>query len=118
MSKGMFICYPKCSTCQKAKKFLDNNKIEYIERHIVTNTPSYEELKKIIEASKIDINKFFNTSGLLYRSMNLKEKLKEMSYEEKIKLLASDGMLIKRPIFITENMILIGFKEAEWKSLI
>lgn len=118
MAKNIFICYPKCSTCQKAKKFLDSNKIEYTERHIVTDTPSYDELKKIIELSKIDINKFFNTSGILYRSLNLKEKLKELSYEEKIKLLASNGMLIKRPILISDKMILIGFKEPEWKSLI
>ncbi len=112
-----FINYPKCSTCQKARKFLDENKIKYNDRHIVTDTPSYDELKKIIEKSGLPVSKFFNTSGLLYRSMNLKEELKNSSDDEKIKLLASNGMLIKRPILIKKDMVLLGFKEEEWKKL-
>lgn len=114
----IFIHYPKCSTCQKAKKFLDENNIKYTERHIVTETPTYEELKAIIEASALPVNKFFNTSGLLYRSMGLKEELKNCSDDEKIRLLSSNGMLIKRPLLIKGNKVLVGFKEDEWKSLI
>lgn len=115
--KYIFINYPKCSTCQKAKKFLDENKIQYTNRHIVTETPSYEELKEIIQKSGLSVSKFFNTSGLLYRSMNLKEELKNCSDDEKIKLLASNGMLIKRPILVKNNIVLVGFKEEEWKKL-
>ena len=114
---NIFIHYPKCTTCQKAKKFLDDNNIKYTERHIVTETPTYEELKNIIEDSGLPVSKFFNTSGLLYRSMNLKEELKSSSDDEKIRLLASNGMLIKRPILITKNKILLGFKEDEWKEI-
>lgn len=113
----IFINYPKCSTCQKAKKFLDEHNIKYTERHIVTETPTYEELKSIIENSGLPISKFFNTSGLLYRSMNLKEELKNSTDDEKIKLLASNGMLIKRPILIKKDKVLLGFKEDEWKDL-
>lgn len=113
----LFINYPKCSTCQKAKKFLDENNIKYTERHIITETPTYEELKAIIKASGLSVNKFFNTSGLLYRSMNLKEELKVCSDDDKIKLLASDGMLIKRPILVKKDFVLIGFKEDEWKKI-
>ena len=112
-----FICYPKCSTCQKAKKFLDDKKIKYEEKHIVTETPTYEELKKIIEESKLPVSKFFNTSGMLYRSMNLKEELKACSDDDKIRLLASNGMLIKRPILICKNKVLVGFKKEEWEEL-
>lgn len=114
---NIFIHYPKCTTCQRAKKFLDDNNIKYIERHIVTETPTYEELKNIIEDSGLPVSKFFNTSGLLYRSMNLKEELKSSSDDEKIRLLASNGMLIKRPILIMKNKILLGFKEDEWKEI-
>ncbi len=114
---NIFIHYPKCTTCQRAKKFLDDNNIKYTERHIVTETPTYEELKNIIEDSGLPVSKFFNTSGLLYRSMNLKEELKSSSDDEKIRLLASNGMLIKRPILITKNKILLGFKEDEWKEI-
>ena len=114
---NIFITYPKCSTCQKAKKFLDENKITYTERHIITETPSYEELKKIIEDSGLPVNKFFNTSGMLYRSMNLKEELKYCSDDDKIRLLSSNGMLIKRPILVTKNKVLIGFKKEEWEEL-
>lgn len=113
----IFICYPKCTTCQRAKKFLDENKIKYTEKHIVTETPTYEELKAIIEASGLPVSKFFNTSGLLYRSMNLKEELKLSSNDEKIRLLASNGMLIKRPILVKKNKVLVGFKEDEWNEL-
>ncbi len=112
-----FINYPKCSTCQKAKKVLDDNNIKYIDRHIVTDTPSYEELKNIIESSGLPVSKFFNTSGLLYRSMNLKEELKNSSDDEKIRLLASNGMLIKRPILISKDTVLVGFKEDEWEKI-
>lgn len=112
-----FIAYPKCSTCQKAKKFLDEKGIKYIERHIVTETPTYEELKEIIENSGLSVNKFFNTSGMLYRSMNLKEELKNSTDEEKIRLLASNGMLIKRPLLIKNKKVLLGFKKEEWDEL-
>lgn len=112
----LFIEYPKCSTCRKAKKWLLDNNIEFTDRNIVEDTPTREELKKWIKESKKDIKKFFNTSGLKYKELNLKEKLINMTDEEKIKLLSSDGMLIKRPLVITENKILTGFKEEEWKE--
>ena len=115
--KYVFINYPKCSTCQKARKWLQANKIEFIDRNIITETPTYEELTAIIEASGLPVSKFFNTSGMLYRSMNLKEELKSASDEEKIRLLASNGMLIKRPILVKRNKVLVGFKEDEWKEL-
>ncbi|MEA5085428.1 MAG: arsenate reductase family protein [Lachnospiraceae bacterium] len=113
----LFLEYPKCSTCQKAKKWLDEHKIEYTDRHIVENNPKPEELKNWIEKSGVPIKKFFNTSGLLYKSMGLKDKLNEMTFEEQIVLLASNGMLVKRPIVIGENIILVGFKEIEWHRL-
>lgn len=113
----LFLEYPKCSTCQKAKKWLDEHKIEYTDRHIVENNPKPEELKNWIEKSGVPIKKFFNTSGLLYKSMGLKDKLNEMTFEEQIELLASNGMLVKRPIVIGENIILVGFKEIEWDRL-
>lgn len=113
----IFINYPKCTTCKKAKKVLDEKKIKYTERHIVTETPTYEELKAIIETSGLSVNKFFNTSGMLYRSMNLKEELKSSSDDDKIRLLSSNGMLIKRPILVKKNKVLVGFKEDEWKEL-
>ena len=111
--KNLFIEYPKCSTCKKAKKWLDENNIKYEYRNIIEDTPNEEELKKWIEASELDIKKFFNTSGLKYKEMNLKEKLPNMSDEEKVKLLASDVMLIKRPLLINEKQILVGFKINE-----
>lgn len=116
--KNVFIEYPKCSTCRNAKKWLDDNKIEYIDRHIVEDCPTYEELKDWIERSNKDIKNFFNTSGLVYKSLKLKEKLPTMSDEEKIKLLSRNGMLIKRPLFITDDVILIGFKQDKWKELL
>lgn len=114
----IFINYPKCTTCQKAKKYLDSNNVSYTDKHIVTDTPTYDELKEIIKISKLPVNKFFNTSGLLYRSMNLKEELKNCSDDEKIKLLASNGMLIKRPILVGKSTVLVGFKEDEWKKIL
>ena len=112
----LFIEYPKCSTCQKAKKWLINNNVEFEDRNIVENTPTEKELKKWITESKKDIKKFFNTSGIKYKELNLKEKLPNMTDDEKIKLLSSDGMLIKRPLVITDNTILTGFREKEWED--
>ena len=114
--KNLFIEYPKCSTCQKAKKWLESNNIEFTDRHIIENNPTEEELTKWIKQSKKDIKKWFNTSRMKYKELNLKDKLVDMSEEDKIKLLASDGMLVKRPILVTEKDILIGFREAEWEE--
>ena len=105
--------YPKCSTCQKAKKWLDENKIEYTERHIVNDNPTYEELKKWYEKSGLPLKRFFNTSGMLYKEMKLKDRLPEMSEDEQLKLLATNGMLVRRPLLVTEDKMLVGFKEAE-----
>lgn len=110
----LFIEYPKCSTCKKAQKWLDENGVKYLDRHIVENNPTYEELKEWHEKSGLPIKKFFNTSGMLYKSMNLKNKLPTMSEEEQLRLLATDGMLVKRPLIISENVILTGFREKEW----
>lgn len=115
--KNILIEYPKCSTCKKAKKWLEENKIEFIERNIVTETPTVQELIKWIQDSNEDIKKWFNTSGVKYKELNLKDKLTTMTEEEKIELLASDGMLIKRPLLISDKGILIGFKEEKWKIL-
>ena len=117
MKTNIFIEYPKCSTCQKAKKCLNDNNIKFEDRNIVEQTPTVEELKKWIENSGYEIKRFFNTSGLKYKELKLKEKLPTMSDAEKIKLLASDGMLIKRPLLISNKEILIGFKEREWEVL-
>ena len=110
----IFICYSKCSTCQKAKKWLDEQDIKYQERHIVDNNPSYEELKEWYNKSGLPLKRFFNTSGLLYKEMQLKDKLPTMNEEEQLKLLATNGMLVKRPLVVNGDMVLIGFKEAEW----
>ena len=115
--KNIFIEYPKCSTCTKAKKWLEENKIDFVERNIVTETPTVEELTEWIKTSGQEIKKWFNTSGLKYKELNLKEKLSTMTDKEKIELLASDGMLIKRPLLISEKGIFIGFKEETWKVL-
>lgn len=116
--KKLFIQYPKCTTCKKAKKFLIDNNIEFEDRDITLNNPNEEELKKWIKLSDLDAKKFFNTSGILYREMNLKDKLKEMNEEEMIKLLATDGKLIKRPLLVSEEGILVGFKEDSYKQII
>ena len=110
----IFICYPKCSTCQKAKKWLDEHDIVYNERHIVEENPMYDELKEWHKKSGLPLKRFFNTSGLLYKEMKLKDKLSEMSEEEQLKLLATNGMLVKRPIVVGDDMVFVGFKEAEW----
>lgn len=115
--KYLFVEYPKCSTCQKAKAWLQSKKIKFEDRHIVENTPTFEELSNWIQKSGLEIKKFFNTSGLVYKNMHLKEKLDAMSDEEKIKLLASNGMLIKRPLLIGENFVLVGFREKNWEQL-
>ena len=112
----LFLEYPKCSTCQKAKKWLDSNEIIYDDRHIKEEKPTEEELRTWKEKSGLPLKKFFNTSGLLYKEMKLKEKLPSMSEEEQYALLATDGMLVKRPLFIGEDFVLVGFKEAEWKE--
>ena len=112
-----FIEYPKCSTCKKAKKWLEENNIEYVDRNIVEETPTIEELTEWIKISKEDIKKWFNTSGLKYKELNLKEKLLTMNDKEKIELLASDGMLIKRPVLVSDKGIFTGFKEDKWNIL-
>ena len=113
----LFIQYPPCSTCQKAKKWLDAHGLEYTDRNIKENNPSYEELKHWHTVSGLPLKKFFNTSGLIYKSMGLKDRLPAMSEEEQLRLLASDGMLVKRPLLIHENGVLVGFREAEWQKL-
>lgn len=114
----LFIEYPKCSTCKNAKKWLEENKIEFEDRNIVTNTPTAKELQEWVANSEIPLNKFFNTSGLIYRDLKLKEKLKDMTEDEQISLLSSNGMLIKRPMLIKDNkVILLGFKQAEWEKI-
>jgi len=113
-----FICYQKCTTCQKAKKWLDDNKIEYNLRDIKEDKPSFEELSAWYNMSGLPLKKFFNTSGLLYKSMELKDKLPTISEDEQLKLLASDGMLVKRPLVIGEDFVLVGFKESKWKEVL
>ena len=110
----LFVEYPKCTTCQKAKKWLDENGFEDTDRHIKEQNPTYDELKSWYAQSGMSLKKFFNTSGLLYKSMGLKDKLPAMSEEEQLKLLATDGMLVKRPIIVTDTVVLTGFREKEW----
>lgn len=110
----IFLEYPRCTTCQKAKKWLDEHNVIYNDRHIVENNPSYDELKDWYVRSGLPLKKFFNTSGLLYKEMQLKDKLPDMSEQEQLELLATNGMLVKRPLIIEDNMVLVGFKEAEW----
>ena len=112
----LFIQYPPCTTCQKAKKWLTEKGISYTDRHIKEHNPTYEELKAWHEKSGLPLKKFFNTSGLLYKSLKLKEKLPAMTEEEQLRLLASDGMLVKRPILVTEDAVLVGFKETQWQE--
>ena len=113
----LFLEYPPCSTCKKAKAWLDANGIEYIARYIAQDEPTREELTEWINRSGLEIKKFYNTSGQLYRQLELKDKLPLFTDEEKIGLLATDGMLVKRPLLITDSKVLIGFKEAEWESI-
>ena len=114
----LFIQYPKCSTCQKAKKWLDDRGISYEDRHIKEQNPTAEELRVWQEKSGLPLKRFFNTSGMLYREMGLKDKLDIMSDEEKYELLASDGMLVKRPILVTDETVLTGFREKEWEAAV
>ena len=114
----LFIQYPPCSTCKKAKTWLDEHGVVYTDRHITEQNPSYGELKAWQAKSGLPLKKFFNTSGLRYKSLNLKERLPEMTEEEQLRLLASDGMLVKRPILVTEDRILVGFRESEWEAIL
>ena len=111
-----FICYPKCTTCQKAKKWLVENGVAFDERHIKENPPTAEELEAWQERSGLPLKKFFNTSGLMYKEMRLKDRLPTMGREDQLALLASDGMLVKRPILVGDGFVLVGFKEADWKA--
>lgn len=111
-----FICYPKCTTCQRAKKWLDDNNIAYELRDIKLQNPTFDELSSWYSKSGLPIKKFFNTSGLLYKSLDLKNNLPQMSEEEMLKLLATDGMLVKRPLLIGEDFVFVGFKESEWQT--
>lgn len=113
----LFVCYPKCSTCAKAKDYLDAKNIEYTFRDIKTENPTKRELKEWYEKSGLDIKRFFNTSGMLYKEMALKDKLPQMSTDEKLRLLSTDGMLVKRPIVVGEDFVLVGFKQKEWDAV-
>ena len=112
----LFLQYPPCSTCKKARAWLDSHGIAYEARHIKEQNPSFEELSRWLEISSLPVKKFFNTSGLLYKSMDLKNRLPAMSEEEMLKLLATDGMLVKRPLAVGDGVVLVGFKETEWES--
>ena len=114
----LFVEYPKCTTCQKAKKWLVDNGVEFTDRHIKENNPSYDELKEWHAKSGLPLKKLFNTSGLLYKSMGLKDKLPDMSEDEMLTLLASDGMLVKRPLVIGDDFVMVGFRAQEWEKLI
>ena len=113
----LFLQYPPCSTCQKAKKWLDEQGVSYTDRHIKDQKPTYEELKAWYEKSGLPLKKFFNTSGLLYKSLNLKEKLPAMTEEEQLRLLATDGMLVKRPLVVDGDVVLTGFRAEQWERL-
>ena len=112
----LFVCYPKCSTCKKAQKWLDAHGIRYESRHILEDNPTYEELKAWYLRSGLPLKRFFNTSGTVYREMQLKDRLDAMSEEEQLQLLATNGMLVKRPLAVDHHMVLVGFKEAEWQE--
>ena len=114
----LFLEYPPCTTCKKAKNWLDDNGVSYEARHIKENNPTYEELKAWYEKSGLPLKKFFNTSGIQYRALELKDRLPGMTEEEQLRLLASDGMLVKRPIVVTQAHVFTGFKEAEWEALL
>ncbi len=113
----LFVCYPKCTTCQKAKKYLTEKGVAFEERDIKADNPTKEELSSWYQKSGLPLKRFFNTSGILYKEMQLKDKLPDMSEEEQLSLLATDGMLVKRPIVVTEDKVLVGFKEKEWEEL-
>ena len=113
----LFIEYPKCSTCKKAKKWLDAHNITYTDRHIVEENPTYDELKEWYIRSGLPLKKFFNTSGMLYKEQKLKDRLPEMSEDEQLQLLATNGMIVKRPLVVKDDCILVGFKETEWEQL-
>lgn len=115
--KTTFLQYPACSSCQKAKKWLTENNIEYIDRHIVENNPTVDELKEWIPRSGLPVKKFFNTSGVIYKELELSRKLPSMSEEEQIELLATNGKLVKRPLVVTDHLVLVGFKPDEWEKL-
>lgn len=117
MSK-IFVNYPKCSTCKRAEKFLKENKVEFVNRNIVEENPTAEELSLWMDKSGLEPRKFFNTSGVLYREMNLKDKIKTMSKEEMIEILSTNGMLVKRPLLVTEDIVIVGFKEENYKEII
>lgn len=112
----LFICYPRCTTCQKARKWLDAKGISYEERDIKTQNPNKEELQEWYKKSGLPLKRFFNTSGMLYKEMQLKDRLPKMSEEEQLELLSTEGMLVKRPLIVTEDLVLTGFKEAEWEE--
>lgn len=114
----LFVNYPKCSTCKKAEKWLKDHGVDYESRHIKEENPTEEELRRWIAASGLPVKRFFNTSGMLYREMGLKDRLADMSEDEQIVLLATDGMLVKRPLLVTEDSVKVGFKEAEWSTLL
>ena len=114
----LFIEYPKCTTCKRAKKWLDEHQVSYEERHIVEDNPKAEELKKWIAKSGLPIKRFFNTSGMKYRDLGLKDRLPEMTEEEQIELLATDGLLVTRPLVIGDDFVLVGFKEEQWGNTI
>ena len=114
----LFLEYPPCSTCKKAKNWLDEHGVSYTARHIKEENPTYEELKNWYQRSGLPLKKFFNTSGLLYKSLNLKDKLPTMSEEEQLRLLATDGMLVNRPLIVMEDVILTGFREVDWQKLL
>lgn len=114
--KTLFLEYPKCTTCKKAKKWLQENNIDFEDRHIVENNPSKEELEAFYKKSGLTINKFFNTSGIKYREMGLKDVVKTASEDELLEILSTDGMLVKRPLVILEDAVLVGFKEEKWKE--
>lgn len=114
----LFIEYPKCTTCKRAKKWLEDNGVSYTDRHIKEDNPSVDELKEWHKKSGLPLKRFFNTSGNLYKEWQLKDKLPAMSEEEQYELLATDGMLVKRPIIVKEDVVLTGFKESEWKEKI
>ncbi|GAB5081627.1 arsenate reductase family protein [Hominimerdicola sp. 21CYCFAH17_S] len=114
----LFVNYPKCTTCIKARKYLESKALDFESRHIKEDRPSYDELKEWHKKSGLELKRFFNTSGTLYKSMNLKEKLPAMTDEEKLKLLSTDGMLVKRPILVLKDKVLVGFKQSEWDEVL